>query len=252
MAAYAPQQTLEPRRIPMKKPNSPSFETVPAGHRPRTTGFTLVELLVVIVIIAALAALSMVGLNRAKFAAAKAQTVSQLRQVSLAVTMWAAEKNAGEPMYAANGTGDYGHESFPGAKADISPGNPAKALFNPNSPDEGYLTDHTVFFSPLAKFKVPERKDYKPDETSAAHPWGTYAWHYPSNTELTTKQNNAMGGAWAVASVSNAAKGKLLMANEYTNCNPIWQKQYVALMIDGSVSLVAQSQLAWDKWAWNK
>ena len=214
---------------------------------------TLVEILVVIVIIIVLATLSTMGVRRMRIGAAKAQTINQLRQISVAVNSWAAEKNAGEPMYAANGTGDYGHESFPGAKADICPGNPAKALFNPQSPDDVYLTDPTLFFSPLSKIKAPNRKDYKPDNTSAL-PWGTYAWHYPSNVagQLTSRQDSAMGGAWAVTSIGNSAKGKLLMANEYTNSPPIWDKQYIALKIDGSVSVVAQTEAAWKKWAWNQ
>ncbi|MEO5714480.1 MAG: prepilin-type N-terminal cleavage/methylation domain-containing protein [Luteolibacter sp.] len=223
-------------------------------NRRRTSGITLVEILVVIVIIAVLATLSTMGVRRMKLAAAKTQTINQLRQINVAVNMWAGEKNLGEPMYAANGTGDFGHEGFPGANAVICPGNPAKALFNPQSPDDGYLTDHSVFFSPLAKMKAPQRRDYKPDDTSPAHPWGTYAWHYPANVagSLTSRQDNAMGGAWAVTSIGTGAKGKLLMANEYTNSDPIWDKQYLALLIDGSVSLVAQNEPGWKKWAWNQ
>ena len=238
----------------MKKPHSPSPPPFSADHRRRSSGITLVEILVVIVIIAVLAVLSTTGLRRMKFGAAKTQTINQLRQISVAVNMWAAEKNAGEPMYAANGTGDYGHESFPGAKAEICPGNPAKALYNQQSPDDGYLADPAIFFSPLAKIKVPDRKNYKPDDTSPAHPWGTYAWHYPANVagSLTSRQDSAMGGAWAVTSIGNAAKGKLLMANEYTNSTPVWGKEYIALKIDGSVDVVAQTEAGWKRWAWNQ
>lgn len=237
----------------MKKPHSPAFAPRSTGRR-RPSGMTLVEILVVIVIIIVLATLSTMGVRRMKFSAAKTQTMNQMRQISIAVNMWAGEKNLGEPMYAANGTGDYGHESAPGANAVICPGNPGRALFNQQSPDDGYVADPSIFFSPLAKIKAPSRSDYKPEMAGPTAPWGTYGWHYPANNagSLTSRQDSAMGGAWAVTTVTQAAKGKLLMANEYTNGTPIWEKHYLALMIDGSVSLVAQSETAWKKWAWNQ
>jgi hypothetical protein len=123
-------------------------------------------------------------------------------------------------------------------------------LYNKQSPENGYLTDPSLFFSPLAKAKAPARVDYKPEAATADKPWGTMGWFYPSSNALTARQTNAMG-PWAVSTISTAARGKLLMANEYINSVPNWEKHYLALMIDGSVSQVAQSEAAWTKWAWS-
>jgi prepilin-type N-terminal cleavage/methylation domain-containing protein len=57
------------------------------------SGFTLVELLVVIVIIAVLAALSMMGVKRLRAAGDRANTVSVLRQLQIASTSYAGDHN---------------------------------------------------------------------------------------------------------------------------------------------------------------
>src|SRR5262245_14453139 len=55
----------------------------------RREGFTLIELLVVIAVIAILAALLLPALNRGKIAADSAVCKSNLRQLTLAMTMYA-------------------------------------------------------------------------------------------------------------------------------------------------------------------
>ena len=221
--------------------------------RKAADGFSLTELLVVIVIIITLAALSMIGLNRARLAAAKANTTSQMHQVGIAVTLWAGEKNNGEPFYAANGSATYSHERIPGTNPLLAPGNPAVALFNKEDPGSGYITDYTQFFSPLIKAPAPELKSYEPDKADPIKPWGTYAWFYPMVplTQRTERQKSAMMNS-NVGAVGPSAMGKLLMATDYTNSRPKWDEIYFALMIDGSVSLVAQNKAGWDKWALDK
>jgi prepilin-type N-terminal cleavage/methylation domain-containing protein len=214
-------------------------------------GFSLTELLVVIVIIVTLAALSFVGVNRGRLAAAKANTASQMRQVGIAVTLWAGEKNNGEPFYSANGTGTYSHERIPGAIPLLAPGNPAMALFNKDDPSSGYMTDYTQFFSPLIKRAAPNLKSYDPAKADATNPWGTYAWFHPMVplSQRTERQKNAMMNS-NISTVGSAAMGRLLMATDYTNSPPKWGEIYFALMIDGSVREVAQNKTGWDKWAW--
>lgn len=246
---FAPAQN--PAQIQMHATFRRATSTSPNGIRFRTRGFTLVELLVVITIIVVLAALSMVGVSSMRLSAAKARTTSQLRQVAVAVTVWGTEKNNGEPFYAANGTGTFPAEGAAGTNPTLAPANPGTALYNRESPDDGYLTDHTLLFAPLAKYKIPERKDYRPDQASETKLWGTYAWYYPANVweKLSARQVAAIGGNWAIKEINPNAAGKLLLATDYSLAKPALSKQpYLALFVDGSARDVAQDQKSWDKW----
>jgi len=63
----------------------------------RKQGFTLIELLVVMVIIALLIGLLLPALSRAKEAARKTQCRSNLRQIGLAVEMYANDNGGWTP-----------------------------------------------------------------------------------------------------------------------------------------------------------
>ena len=65
------------------------MKTIPHRHR----GFTLVELLVVITIIIALAALSFMGVTRAREAAQRSASAANLRQLGLAMTAFTVDNN---------------------------------------------------------------------------------------------------------------------------------------------------------------
>ncbi|MEX1048903.1 MAG: prepilin-type N-terminal cleavage/methylation domain-containing protein [Akkermansiaceae bacterium] len=230
-----------------------SASTSPTGIRFRANGFTIVELLVTISIITVLAVLSVMGVGRLKLAAAKSTSASQMRQMSVAIHLWMGDKSLNEPMYFGNGTGDYGHESAPGANSALAPGNPARVLFDRTDPNNSYLTDHALFFTPLSKARPPERHNYAPDQAISTKLWGTYAYYYPLATsgEMTTRQRDSIG-AVATRKTGVYARGKLLLATDYENSVPIWEPYYMALMIDGSVKEVAKTRAAWRKWAFDE
>lgn len=199
------------------------------------SGFTLFELLIVIAIVIMLATLSMVAVNRMRFGAAKATTMNQMRQIAVAVTSWATENNNGEPFYVANGTGDYCDESNPGPNSSLSPGNPAKLLYNTKDPGTGYCADYQLFFSPLVKIVPPVRDKYKPETAAPGVPWGAYVWYFPFSTNMTQRQRNASGQWLDPARVAPNLQGKLMMMTDYSRGDAKWEKYYIAVMVDGSV-----------------
>lgn len=219
------------------------------GRRRSPGGFTLIEILVSVVIMLVLAVLIFALTGRARESAAKAQTVEQMRQIGAAVAMWASENNNGEPMYFANGTGDFGEEgALTGKKPAISPGNPAKLLYFKEDVEGSYLGKHDVFFSPLTRLEVPSFGDYDPNRASAKSPWGTYVWLYPSDTRITAKQLAAMAG-FSNTRISREARNKVIMANDYRGVyQPRFNPHYHALFKDGSVRHIADSAERWTEW----
>jgi prepilin-type N-terminal cleavage/methylation domain-containing protein/prepilin-type processing-associated H-X9-DG protein len=67
---------------------------------PRRTGFTLVELLVVIGIIGLLISMLLPSLNKARQSAARTACMSNMRQVGLALQMYLTENPGGQPAFA--------------------------------------------------------------------------------------------------------------------------------------------------------
>jgi len=212
-------------------------------NRPQHSGFTLMEVLVTITIIIVLAALSIISITRMRFSAAKAITINQMRQVGVAALTWGTEKNNGEPFYVSNGSGDYCDESIPGPKPELAPGNPASLLYNPEEPEQGYASDYSIFFSPLVKTTAPERKDYKPKEAQTGKPWGTFVWYFPFSTNKTAKQSSASGQWLGAVRVHAGLENKLMMMTDYSRGEAVWEKLYLALLVDGTVRALSADEV---------
>lgn len=224
------------------------------------SGYTLLELLVVITIIVVLALLIIAGAQRGMLMAAKSRTISQMREIGVAVGAWAGEHNNNEPMYFRDWTGDSSSEATPaprGIHRHICAGNPAILLYNKANPSDGYIQDHTVFFAPIQKWDVPEKKDYDPSQakSSPATLWGTFIWVYPSvpDAERTPRQKEFMRSS-SYVTVSRAAYDNCLMFNDYSRAKPKYSKKdiYFALFRDGSVRHVADSGGQVWKWFYGK
>jgi prepilin-type N-terminal cleavage/methylation domain-containing protein len=217
------------------------------------SGFTLVELLIVITIIAVLAALIFVGAQRGIAAANRSKTVSQMREIGLAVAAWAAEVNNNEPMYFRDGSGDSSSESTPALGIEgrsVCAGNPAILLYNRASPQNSYLQKPSSFFAATQKWNVPLDRDYDPSTTSTTRLWGTFMWVYPSvpADDRTERQKTIMRSSNFTA-VSQYAYNNLLMFNDYSNAKQkdVKDRSYFALFRDSSVRNVASHS---DIWGW--
>lgn len=225
------------------------FKAVVTNRWRKFTGFTLVELLVVIVIIAALSAALFLLARRGIESSHRAKTVQQMRQIGSAVAMWAGDHNHGEPMYFANGTGDYPEEgAMAGKDPRLSPGNPAKLLYIKGDPSGSYVPSHEVFFSGLTTYPAPSLRDYDPNLTNSQRPWGTFVWLYPSTTRLTPRQLAAMAG-FSNSRIGREASENLIMANEYRGIvKAKFKPHYHALFRDGSVRYIGDSAAKWNAW----
>ncbi len=217
-------------------------------------GFTLIELLVVIVIIAVLAVLSISVVGRMKLAAAKVTDTNQMRNIGAASMVWASDNNTTEPFYFQNGTGTYPWEGG-GGGGKYTPANPGTALYNKSNPASGYLQDIPTFFSPLVKSAAPSIKDYEPSKAGGTLFWGTYFWRYPfvPLSRRTGREESMIGHDPGQDTDDNPRLDrKLVMTNVYSDANGVsakFGKQiYHALMVDGSVSYIADNSAAFDKW----
>ena len=218
---------------------------------PRPAGFTLVELLVVITIIIVLASLIFIGAQRAMASAHKTRTISQMREIGVAVASWAAENNNNEPMYFRDGSGDSSSESTPAlstANHKFCAGNPAILLYNKTSPADSYLPNHRAFFAATQKWVIPEENDYDPLQASPAKLWGTFMWVYPSvpADQRTERQKTIMRSS-AYPTVSRQAYDNALMFNDYSFAKRKYpnDKSYYALFRDSSVRNVARDGNIW-------
>ncbi len=102
----------------IKRSNRLAFKTGGAHERRRRQGFTLIELLVVIAIIAILAAMLLPALAKSKDQAKRTQCRNNLKQVTLAMFMYANDNNDTFP----DGGGGYWLWDLPVSASDVMMG----------------------------------------------------------------------------------------------------------------------------------
>lgn len=225
-----------------------AMENARVSNPSTKSGFTLVELLVVIVIVVSLASLIFILMQRANLSAAKTRGIGQMRNIGVAAASWAADNGRLEPFYYANGSGDYPQE-WTGKATKVTPGNPPRALYNMEDPDSGYVQNPADFFSPLAKETAPSRKDYDPQKSSVTRPWGTYTWYFPFVSEPNRAGRYSEIRGELPAKVNERVSERLLMCECYAISKPKFGKPiYHALLSDGSIQSVAESDDAFNKW----
>lgn len=208
----------------------------------------MIELLVVIVIVATLAVLIFTLSGRARMSAARVAAVNQMRGIGMAAASWASDRGRIEPFYFANGTGDFPHESAAGG-SKFTPGNPAKALWNKEDPDSGYVRSPDEFFSPLTRSTPPSRHDYDPAAASTNRIWGTYGWFHPYITAASRGSRYPEISGTFPDKVNRTVEGRYMMSESYAFSEPRFGKKiYHALLTDGSVQAVAESEEDYNRW----
>ena len=143
---------------------------------PRQRAFTLIELLVVIAIVAILAAILFPVFAQAKQAAKKTQDMSNIRQIGMAIQMYAADHDDCSVVKDEDAGYDWFPSLFPYVKnAGVFRSPAYKAL--PDEPETDYLingvfahgTSLTAFSAPADQIVLALRT--QPTEDTDYHPW---------------------------------------------------------------------------------
>lgn len=164
-------------------------------------GFTLIELLIVLAIIGVLLALLLVAAQRVRESAARAQSMNNLRQISLAATNFAAA-----------------HDSrLPNIAGDPGSANPELSIFVALLPYVEQNNLYQVYTSRTGNYAVPVKLYISPaDPTITSLKQRTWmASSYAANAQVFT------GNPSFTATFFDGASNTILIAEHYSLCDSI-------------------------------
>jgi prepilin-type N-terminal cleavage/methylation domain-containing protein len=142
----------------MKKTHSVFCARVATSRAKQTSsGFTLIELLVVIAIIAILAAMLLPALAAAKERAKRIQCVNNLRQIGLAVSVYAGDNSdIMPPLHWRPQNTDYTYEMFRYSPLDVTPPTYSLGPYNLGTLwDNKLISDGHVYYCPSTSINQP-------------------------------------------------------------------------------------------------
>ncbi|MBI4027502.1 MAG: prepilin-type N-terminal cleavage/methylation domain-containing protein [Verrucomicrobia bacterium] len=143
-----------------RKPFEPAHDRggFEVGRNNRTAGFTLIELLVVVAIISILAALLMPALKNAKETAKSAVCISNLRQIGIGITQYAADNDDAVIPFSQAGTWWRWNQELAARYFNCQDIVPGSSQIAPSFTIKTVLTTATVANGSMAEWRLTQRR----------------------------------------------------------------------------------------------